>query len=310
MNVSHLSLEMNSIRIRTHRLTALSFGIHVLLLLWLILMPKITRDEVVITEITWLEPAPPAPVSPPVLMAKSTPPQERQVPNRQPSVHDMREHFRREKPEAAVTLEPQKRKTATDKLNERLSLLQTNKVSEPAKISVPVSPSPVGNSALAGLSEEAPRPEELTRREIPGSAPIELNRTPKKTQRAATISTPLPEREVTPTRSQKTDTQAQRTLAGASLTGPVADRPLLFYCKPEYPEWAKQEAVEGSVRITFVVLPDGRIKENIIVEKTSGFSDFDENAVKALLTWRFEPIAEGKTGEQWGTITFHYRLSG
>ena len=99
-------------------------------------------------------------------------------------------------------------------------------------------------------------------------------------------------------------------LAGASLTGPVADRPLLAFNKPQYPEWAKQEAVEGSVSIYFVVLPDGHIKENVRVEKTSGFGDFDENAVKALLTWRFEPIKKGKTGEQWGTITFHYRLSG
>jgi len=46
-----------------------------------------------------------------------------------------------------------------------------------------------------------------------------------------------------------------------------------------------------------------------MVQKTSGFSDFDDNAVGALRSWRFEPLKGGATGEQWGTITFHYRLS-
>lgn len=309
MNVSHLSLEMNGIRLRTHKFTAVSFAVHALLLLWLMLMPKITQDDVVITEITWLEPAPPAPASPPAVVAKAEPVEERRSSLQRPSDNDTREHFKRERPEADVTLEPQKKQATADKLNERLAVLQRHTASEPAKVSVPISPSPVGKSALAGLSESSRKPAELTRRETTGSAPLELKRTPQTMQQAATISTPLPEREVVPTRSQKTDTQAQKMLAGASLTGPVADRPLVYYCKPEYPEWAKREAVEGSVRITFVVLPDGNIKENIMVEKTSGFSDFDDNAVKALLTWRFEPVAKGKTGEQWGTITFHFRLS-
>ena len=62
---------MNSIRIRTHRLTAVSFGIHVLLLLWFILIPKITDDEMTLTEITWLEPAMSAPASLPAVVAKA-----------------------------------------------------------------------------------------------------------------------------------------------------------------------------------------------------------------------------------------------
>jgi TonB family protein len=60
--------------------------------------------------------------------------------------------------------------------------------------------------------------------------------------------------------------------------------------------------------IYFVVLADGRVKENVMVQRTSGFADFDQNAVDAILAWRFESLAAGKTGEQWGTILFHYRL--
>jgi len=90
--------------------------------------------------------------------------------------------------------------------------------------------------------------------------------------------------------------------------GPVADRPVLFHSLPNYPDWAKREAVEGSVTLYFVVRPNGSVKENVMIQKTAGFGDFDENARVALSRWRFEPLRGGRTGEQWGTITFHFRL--
>jgi TonB family protein len=100
----------------------------------------------------------------------------------------------------------------------------------------------------------------------------------------------------------------RQVLEGATLAGPVADRPILNYRSPDYPDWAKQEAVEGSVRLHFTVLPDGQVKRNVLVEKTSGFEDFDRNATVALLDWQFEPLPGGASGEQWGTITLNYRL--
>jgi TonB family protein len=106
------------------------------------------------------------------------------------------------------------------------------------------------------------------------------------------------------------DATAHRTLAGASIIGPVADRAILHHETPAYPEWAKRDAVEGVVTLSFVVRADGTVKENVLVQKTAGFEDFDENARVALLAWRFEPLHGGRTGEQWGTITFRYRLQG
>ena len=91
------------------------------------------------------------------------------------------------------------------------------------------------------------------------------------------------------------------------MIGQVADRGLLTQVKPVYPEWAKQEAVEASVTIYFLVLPDGRVKENVLVDRTSGFGDFDESAVNAILQWRFEAVSG--TREQWGKITFNFRLT-
>jgi TonB family protein len=99
-----------------------------------------------------------------------------------------------------------------------------------------------------------------------------------------------------------------RTLAGASLIGPLADRPIVSYVAASYPEWAKREGVEGSVRLYFVVRADGTVKETIVVEKTAGFEDFDDSARLALRAWRFAPLGSGQIGEQWGRITFHFRL--
>src|SRR5258706_12735558 len=90
--------------------------------------------------------------------------------------------------------------------------------------------------------------------------------------------------------------------------GPVADRTILSRPTPVYPEWAKSEGVEGSVTLYFVVRPDGTVKENVLVQKTAGFEDFDDSARTALRAWRFEALRGGGAGEQWGTITFHFRL--
>lgn len=111
-----------------------------------------------------------------------------------------------------------------------------------------------------------------------------------------------------PTPAQVSETTARRTVAGASLLGPIADREVLSYQIPAYPDWAKKEAVEASVTLYFVVRADGGVKENVLVQKTAGFEDFDESAREALRTWRFEPLRAGRTGEQWGIITFHFRL--
>ena len=89
------------------------------------------------------------------------------------------------------------------------------------------------------------------------------------------------------------DLTVRRTLSGAALAGPAADRPVRKYIMPEYPEWAKREGVEGSVTLGFVVMPDGRVKRNVMVHRTSGYEDFDRRAQEAIRLWRFEPHARG-----------------
>jgi TonB family protein len=307
-----MTAEMGAASVRMRKTMFYSVAIHVFLVLWLLLIQNITPEEVGITEITWIDPA--AEVQPaelPPILARAQPAPRLIVPKETPSKHEEKIRFVRQNPFSTVAPKPQEEEAAVDKFSDRLAALQDRKVDTPKKMAALSTPTPVGRPTLAGVdTEKQPRrPVDLARQGTPTTTPVELKRSPVKAQKSSMVMATIPDTDAKPVEVQDTDTNAQRQLAGALLTGPVADRPLISFHKPVYPEWAKDEAVEGSVTIYFVVLPDGRIKENIMVQKTSGFSDFDNNAIVALRSWRFEPLKGGATGEQWGTITFHYRLS-
>ncbi len=311
MSTSYMTVEMSAAGVRTRKAMFYSISIHVCLLLWLLIVHKVVPEEMGITEITWIDPVEEEAPKLPVNLAKSTPPMREEIPQETPSVHEKKEYFLRRNPLSTVAPKPQEPEAVADKFMERLTVLQDRSSDQPTKIAALTAPAPVGRKILAGVDTEkrSPSPVDLRRQGPTNSKPRELNRSPVTVQKSTMAMVPIPNADMKPAKMEDADTDTQRQLAGALLTGPVADRPLISFCKPEYPEWAKEEAVEGSVTIYFIVLPGGRIKENIMVQKTSGFSDFDDNAVNALLSWRFEPLKNGAGGEQWGTITFHYRLS-
>lgn len=302
-----LSREFGATSRRTRKCTAVSVGLHVLLLLWFVLLRPAGPEET-ITEVTWFEAVETTPAAPVVLARSDPAPQEAAQP---PSPEKQQEFFEREEPVAEIAPEPQRAREVEDKIADRLASLQRAEAESPTRIAALAAPSQAGRPILAGASDDhrpAPRAE-LPRDGSPGHAPAALTREPRRIGRAEIVASPLPEPPVERAAPKETETAARRVLAGAQLMGPVADRPVVHYDVPDYPDWAKREAVEGSVTIYFVVVPDGRVKENVMVQKTAGFDDFDENAVRALLAWRFEPLRAGATGEQWGTITFHYRLA-
>jgi TonB family protein len=158
------------------------------------------------------------------------------------------------------------------------------------------------NDARAGTTT-------LDRGETASSRPAELSRSVKRPSSSAVRLGTVPEKAVTAATVAKADSTARRVIDGMSLVGPVADRMLISYGRPQYPDWAKREGIEGAVDLYFIVLPGGNVKENVLIQKTSGCADFDRNAIDALLAWKFEPLGRGRTGEQWGAITFEYRLS-
>lgn len=312
MNASTMSLELTAIRSHTRKGMGGSLLVHILFFVWLILYRNFVPEAPGLIEITWIESTEAEAVALPTAVAAAAKKSHEKVLAWKPPSQQSQVHFPRETPQADVALRPQSQEAMEDKLSERLASLQRNATEKHTYVAVPVVSSPIASSPLASIPAKGSTPQgpiELARQQGSGPQPIELRYAESKLPRSAMTMVKNPQPSVTPASEKKTDYIARRTLAGASLVGPVVDRPLVSYKTPTYPEWAKREAVEASVTLYFVVLPDGRVKENILIQKTSAFEDFDRNATSALLTWRFEPLQGEATGEQWGLITFHYKLS-
>ena len=308
MTVATVRLDNYSARRRTLWTMTTSFVLHVLLLLWIMTIKSVDSELPVVTEITLLEPgdleaaAPSAPAP--------TPSAPGQVTTRGMTTKSSEDiHFRRTADRGDISLDPQSDVTVADRMASRLAALQSQ--SRPTTVGSASAPTSLFGTSPAtvagpGTGTSAVK---LNRGGVGGGTALELSRGATAGAPAALAPAGLPAGKSEADAPAKAgESTAQRTVAGASLMGPVADRPVLFHSLPVYPEWAKREAVEGSVTIYFVVRPNGSVKENVMIQKTAGFGDFDENARVALRGWRFEPLRDGRTGEQWGTITFHFRL--
>jgi TonB family protein len=297
------------VKSRTRRTMTISMCAHLLLMMWLVVLKPATEQKPEFTEITLLEPGD-LTSAPARAAAPAAGPEVKGMPRS--SAKEVR--FTRARTDADIAPEPQSVTAVSDRIAARLASIQSN---------APVSVSGVASAGLPtgvlGAAASAPNSlgsgggtVALTRGGSgTGSGPA-LNLTRGGTGNGvgpAVVSTGLPsEGSAAAAPARGGESSARRSLAGALLMGPVADRPVIQYTKPLYPEWAKRDAVEGSVTLYFVVRPDGSIKENVLVQKTAGFEEFDDNARTALRAWRFQPLSGGRTGEQWGTITFHFRL--
>ncbi len=309
-----LANEFRAIARRTRSCTGISGAIHVLLFLCLLFCLKAEPEEEGVTEITWMEPGESVAAELPVALTTLAPTQEIILEN--PLTEPTRENARPATPVAEFAPELVRADETEVKISDRLAALQKDAGEKSAAIVSLAAPTSRGRPVPAGVSNSfrPGNPAGLARSGTlgpsgTGQGPVALTRGTRRVTKAEMVPLPIPSAPHDKAAPKDTDSSTRRVLAGAQITGPVADRPVLHYEVPVYPDWAKREAVEGSVTIYFIVLPDGRVKENIMVQKTAGFEDFDENAVAALVTWQFQPLKAGMTGEQWGTITFNYRLS-
>lgn len=90
------------------------------------------------------------------------------------------------------------------------------------------------------------------------------------------------------------------------IQGDIAGRQILVAKKPVYPRWAQEQGLEATVTIYFVVRPDGSVKDNLIIERTSNYPELDNLAKEALLQFKFAPIPG--SDEQSGYATFRFML--
>ncbi len=317
MNTSSVRDENVAFRSRIRRAVGVSVVAHVALVLWLGLQQRTGHAADDLIEITWADPAL-VPMSPPPLAVTPEPEPEVVPVEPTPVVSHPETHFEREELQADVAPSIESVEAIGDRMESRLRAIQTSGSIQRAGLNVRVPEASARRAHLAsGPSGTVAtgQPIDLSRGGDGPERAIALRRgdatSPGPAMTMAKISG-APTEVSRPMLASMTgdpgDSTVVHPFAGVSLSGQVADRRLAAYSLPTYPNWAKREGVEASVSLQFRVLPDGRIKDNILVDRTSGYPDFDRNATDALLTWRFEPLSGTGGLEQWGAITFNYRL--
>jgi TonB family protein len=100
-----------------------------------------------------------------------------------------------------------------------------------------------------------------------------------------------------------------QTKKGFEIAGPLNNRPITSKVIPQYPAWAEEQGIIGSVRIWFTVNADGSVRSNMRVTKTTGYPDLDKLALEALRQWKFAAFNTADESSQWGIITFTFSLS-
>lgn len=94
---------------------------------------------------------------------------------------------------------------------------------------------------------------------------------------------------------------------GVEIEGPLADRRVVSYQVPKFPDWAQQQGIlEAAVSIRFWVSREGDVLPNLRIERSSGYSRLDRLAMDSLQRWKFAPLLVDE--KQWGVITFRFVL--
>ena len=94
-----------------------------------------------------------------------------------------------------------------------------------------------------------------------------------------------------------------------SMEGPLKYRKIKKMDLPPYPRWAEEKAIEASVSIRLWVDPKGRVKDNMYLEKASGYGELDTLAKDALRKFIFVSLPDDQVQEdEWGVATFRFEL--
>lgn len=119
---------------------------------------------------------------------------------------------------------------------------------------------------------------------------------------------PKPAMEAVVKKETKTEAPAKIEISKekVKITGPLQHRKVLRSYVPDYPDWARARNIEADVAIRFNVSPAGDVRDNMVLDRSSGYTELDNLAKQALKNWKFSPLAG--QDDQWGVITFRFLL--
>jgi len=144
---------------------------------------------------------------------------------------------------------------------------------------------------------------------------------PEPLPRMEAMSTPRPPAPQAPTIDPNVpDIRPDLALAGLPLAAPkMADGPIRYtqsltpisQILPRYPQHARFEGISGWVRLEFIVNPDGSVGDVTVVEAEPRRGVFDQEAVRALIRWRFQPqTRDGVAVSAQASIVINFSLEG
>jgi len=112
-------------------------------------------------------------------------------------------------------------------------------------------------------------------------------------------------------------TAASREVSGSKATGISglgtkggSDRPYVIYGPaPQYPQDARTNGWEGTVRVKVLISETGNVQE-IRLAAGSGFNSLDQAALDSVSCWRFKPACrEGRPIMAWVTVPVIFELN-
>jgi protein TonB len=114
--------------------------------------------------------------------------------------------------------------------------------------------------------------------------------------------------EAAPTRLAEELANAEARRAFLRDVQPAANYPRKRQPAPSYPADALRRGLEGWVEVEFTIATDGKTRD-FVVRAAEPADTFDEAAVSALSSWRFEPIVRnGAPAEQRAAIRLRFQL--
>jgi TonB family protein len=105
----------------------------------------------------------------------------------------------------------------------------------------------------------------------------------------------------------KTQDSSEATEKRLRVSGEVIAAKILSRIQPEYPDIARREHLQGTVRLHAVIAKDGTIR---MLRVLTGYCSLAEAAIRAVRQWRYTPtLLEGNPVEVDTTIDVIFALS-
>ena len=133
-----------------------------------------------------------------------------------------------------------------------------------------------------------------------GGGSVDLERVPTKELRRTTP-------EISAEEKSKIKTAPVKSAAKITISGPLSSRKINYKPAVPYPMWAQERGLTATVSVQIAVNPDGTVKDNVFVVKTSGFGSWDRLVIDSVRQWKFESIQNSGI-VQTGIITFNFVL--